>query len=119
MRFLLVLALLAPGVSAHAADPKPARPATQAAAGGPKSIGTFEDWQAATHQEAFAAYQRFLKPHVEKRQRDAAWFSKFFVPSERSRPWLRRLAVDAIFSNLGLSLMIGQLGGKSVLANYR
>ena len=57
MRFLLVPALLAP-VSAYAADPKPARPAAQTAAGardgGPKSIGTFEDWQAATHQEAGA-----------------------------------------------------------------
>lgn len=54
MRFLLVPALLAP-VSAYAADPKPARPAAaQTAAGGPKSIGMFEDWQAATHQEAGA-----------------------------------------------------------------
>ena len=53
MRFLLLLALLAPGLPAHAADPKPARPAAQAAPG-PKSIGTFEDWQAATHQEAGA-----------------------------------------------------------------
>lgn len=75
--------------------------------------------RAATHQEAFGAYQRFLKPQVEKRQRDAAWFSKFFVPSERSRPWLRRLAIDAMFSSLGIGLMMGQFGGKSVLANYK
>lgn len=58
MRSLLCLALLAPGFSAHAADSKPARPAAQPAAGardaGPKSIGAFEDWQAATHQEAGA-----------------------------------------------------------------
>jgi 2-polyprenyl-6-methoxyphenol hydroxylase-like FAD-dependent oxidoreductase len=75
--------------------------------------------RAATHQEAFAAYQRFLKPQVEKRQRDAAWFSKFFVPGERSRPWLRRLATDAIFSNIGIEIMMGQFGAKSALANYR
>ncbi len=30
----------------------PARPAAAPAAGGPHSIGTFEDWQAATHEEA-------------------------------------------------------------------
>lgn len=55
MRLLPLLVLLAP-VPAHAADPKPTRPAAQAvqAAAGPKSIGTFEDWQAATHQEAGA-----------------------------------------------------------------
>lgn len=58
MRLLLLLALLAPGLPAHAADPKPTRSAAQATPGsqapGPKSIGTFEDWQAATHQEAGA-----------------------------------------------------------------
>lgn len=58
MRLLLLLALLAPGLPAHAADPKPTRSAAQAAPGaqapGPKSIGTFEDWQSATHQEAGA-----------------------------------------------------------------
>jgi 2-polyprenyl-6-methoxyphenol hydroxylase-like FAD-dependent oxidoreductase len=75
--------------------------------------------RAATHQEAFAAYQRFLKPQVEKRQRDAAWFSKFFVPNEHSRPWLRRLAVDAIFSNIGIAIMMGQFGSKSALASYK
>jgi 2-polyprenyl-6-methoxyphenol hydroxylase-like FAD-dependent oxidoreductase len=75
--------------------------------------------RAATHQEAFAAYQRFLKPQVEKRQRDAAWFAKFFVPSERSRPWLRRLAIDAILSSLGIAITLGQFGSKSALANYR
>lgn len=58
MRFLLLPALLAPGLPAYAADPKPAQPAAPTAAAaraaGPKSIGTFEDWQAATHQEAGA-----------------------------------------------------------------
>ena len=58
MRLLFLLALLAPGLPAHAADPKPTRSAAQAAPGsqapGPKSMGTFEDWQAATHQEAGA-----------------------------------------------------------------
>lgn len=49
-RHLLLLPLLVLSLPAHAADPKPARPAAQAA--GPKSIGKFDDWQAATHQEA-------------------------------------------------------------------
>jgi hypothetical protein len=41
------------------------------------------------------------------------------VPNEHSRPWLRRLAVDAIFSNIGIAIMMGQFGSKSALANYR
>jgi 2-polyprenyl-6-methoxyphenol hydroxylase-like FAD-dependent oxidoreductase len=75
--------------------------------------------RAATHQEAFSAYQRFLKPQVDKRQRDAAWFAKFFVPGEQSRPWLRRLTIDAIFSTIGIEIMMGLFGSKSALANYR
>ena len=65
MRLLtpLVLLVLAGAASAGAADmqfaqaarPTPAAPqggANQGAAQAPKSIGTFGDWQAATHQEA-------------------------------------------------------------------
>ena len=34
------------------AQPKPVKPAPAPAAGAPKSIGKFDDWQAATHSEA-------------------------------------------------------------------
>ena len=72
-----------------------------------------------SHEEAFAAYQRFLKPPVEKRQRDAARYAKIFVPGEHSRPWLRRLTIDMLFSEIGIQLAMGLLGGKSALADYR
>lgn len=35
-----------------AAQPRPAKPAAPASPTGPKSIGKFDDWQAATHTEA-------------------------------------------------------------------
>ena len=41
---------------------------------------------------AFAAYQAMLKPAVTKRQKDAAAMARYFIPSARSRPWLRRLS---------------------------
>ena len=50
----------------------------------------------ADHAAAFAAYQQFLKPRVDKKQRDAARFARLFVPSRRSRPWLRRLVAQGL-----------------------
>ena len=50
------------------------------------------------HAAAFAAYQTVLKPHVDKKRRDAARFASVFVPSRRSRPWLRRLTLRPLFS---------------------
>lgn len=67
------------------------------------------------HKAAFAAYQSFLKPHVEKRQRDAARFAGIFVPSRRSHPWLRRLALRAFFSEFLLTKGFAFFGTKSVL----
>ena len=52
---VLLPALLAPAPSANAAEPRSSRAAPQKnrpAAAGPKRIGKFDDWQAATHQEA-------------------------------------------------------------------
>jgi 2-polyprenyl-6-methoxyphenol hydroxylase-like FAD-dependent oxidoreductase len=68
------------------------------------------------HRAAFAAYQAFLKPPVEKRQRDAARFVTLFVPSARSRPWLRRLFIRLFFSPLVVRFALGWFGSKSVLA---
>lgn len=64
---------------------------------------------------AFSAYQDFLKPHVEKRRKDAARFAGIFVPSHRSRPWLRRLVLRAIFSRALIRLVLGGFGSKSIL----
>ena len=56
MLFVLSVALLAASLSAGggspaAAQPRPAPGAAPAKPDGPKSIGTFQDWQAATHTE--------------------------------------------------------------------
>jgi 2-polyprenyl-6-methoxyphenol hydroxylase-like FAD-dependent oxidoreductase len=64
---------------------------------------------------AFSAYQDFLKPHVEKRRKDAARFAGIFLPSHRSHPWLRRLVLRAIFSRALIRLVLGGFGSKSIL----
>ena len=69
----------------------------------------------ADHAAAFAAYQRFLKPYVGKKQRDAARFARLFVPSRRSRPWLRQLIIQALFSRALISYGMALFGTKSVL----
>jgi 2-polyprenyl-6-methoxyphenol hydroxylase-like FAD-dependent oxidoreductase len=67
---------------------------------------------------AFAAYQAMLKPAVTKRQKDAAAMAHYFIPSARSRPWLRRLTIKLIFSPPVLPLMFRWFGAKSVLEGY-
>ncbi len=68
------------------------------------------------HHAAFAAYQAYLKPHVEKKQRDAAWLARMFVPSERSRPWLRRAVIRLMFSAPLAKYMLRYAGATSALA---
>jgi 2-polyprenyl-6-methoxyphenol hydroxylase-like FAD-dependent oxidoreductase len=68
------------------------------------------------HETAFAAYQNFLRPHVERRRKDAARFAGLFVPGARSRPWLRRLVIKLLFSNAGLKYGLRFFGSKSALA---
>jgi len=70
------------------------------------------------HIAAFAAYQALLKPAVDERQRDAALFAKVFIPSARSRPWLRRLTIHLMFNPLVLPIVFRWFGVKSVLAGY-
>jgi 2-polyprenyl-6-methoxyphenol hydroxylase-like FAD-dependent oxidoreductase len=70
------------------------------------------------HRAAFAAYQSFLRPHVEKKQRDAAWLAGMFVPTERSRPWLRRLVMRLILSAPLARFTMLYSGAASVLKNY-
>src|SRR5665213_187571 len=50
------------------------------------------------HAAAFAAYQAFMKPAIEKRQKSARQFVGLMVPSTNSREWLRRLFIKVFFS---------------------
>ena len=67
------------------------------------------------HAAAFAAYQAFLKPHVARKQKDAARWARLFVRSPRSRPWLRRLVLKALFSRTLINLGMAAFGTKGVL----
>ena len=57
-----------------------------------------------------------MKPPVDKRQKDAARFVGPFVPTPRSRPWLRRLTIQLFFSAAFLKFGLGLFGTKSALA---
>jgi 2-polyprenyl-6-methoxyphenol hydroxylase-like FAD-dependent oxidoreductase len=67
---------------------------------------------------AFGAYERFLRPHVERKQRQAAKMAATFVPSARSRTWLRRLVVRAMFSPVVMRWTFRLFGVRSVLRDY-
>ena len=67
------------------------------------------------HRAAFAAYQDFLKPHVDRKQRDAARFARLFVRARNSRAWLRRLTIRLLFSRALINLGFAGFGVKSVL----
>jgi 2-polyprenyl-6-methoxyphenol hydroxylase-like FAD-dependent oxidoreductase len=69
-------------------------------------------------EAAFAAYQSMLKPAINQRQRDAALLAKVFIPSTRSRPWLRHLTIRLIFNALVLPLVMRWFGARSVLERY-
>ncbi len=70
----------------------------------------------ADHAAAFAAYQAFLKPPVDKKQTDAARFAGLFVPARRSHPWLRRLIIRALFSRALIGPGLKFFGANSSLA---
>jgi 2-polyprenyl-6-methoxyphenol hydroxylase-like FAD-dependent oxidoreductase len=69
----------------------------------------------ADYRAAFAAYQATLKPHVDRKQKEAAAFARLFVPNRRSQPWLRHLVLRLMFSKIGLPLAMRSFGGRSVL----
>jgi 2-polyprenyl-6-methoxyphenol hydroxylase-like FAD-dependent oxidoreductase len=73
---------------------------------------------AGKHAGAFAAYEALLKPVVTRKQKDAASFERFFIPSRDSWPWLRRLVIKAMFSPLLLPLMFRWFGARSALHDY-
>ena len=68
-----------------------------------------------SHEAAFAAYQAFIKPAVDKRQNDARRFVKIFVPTAKSHAWLRRLFIRTFFNPLVLRYGLAFFGAKSVL----
>ena len=70
------------------------------------------------HVSAFANYQNFLKPPVDKKQKDAARFARVFVPSSGSQLWLRRLALRLLFSRALIKYGMASFGAKSVLAGH-
>lgn len=74
--------------------------------------------QHGNHRDAFSAYQDFLKPHVDKRRRDAARFAGIFVPSASSLPWMRRLVLRLMFSRPLLPLVLRGFGSRSVLEGF-
>ena len=72
----------------------------------------------ATTDLAFAAYEAKLKPVVAAKQNEAAQFARYFIPSARSRPWVRRLFIRLMFSPLLLPLVFRWFGARSVLEGY-
>jgi 2-polyprenyl-6-methoxyphenol hydroxylase-like FAD-dependent oxidoreductase len=67
------------------------------------------------HAAAFAAYEAFMRPHVMKRQRDAATLSRLFVPTQRSWPILRRTVTRLILSRLVMRYVLRYFGSQSFL----
>jgi 2-polyprenyl-6-methoxyphenol hydroxylase-like FAD-dependent oxidoreductase len=67
---------------------------------------------------AFSAYERFLKPFISKKQKDAAKLSKTFVPSIDSNMTLRHIAIRIIFSRIFLKYGLSRFGSKSILKEY-
>ncbi|MGH6663982.1 MAG: FAD-dependent monooxygenase [Pseudolabrys sp.] len=70
------------------------------------------------HVSAFANYQNFLKPPVDKKQKDAARFARLFVPSPGSQMWLRRLVLRLLFSRALIKYGMASFGANSVFAGH-
>ena len=70
------------------------------------------------HAAAFEAYERFLTPHVARKQDAAARVASRFVPSADSWMWLRRLTLRAIFNRFLLRPVMRSMGSRSVLRGY-
>jgi len=96
-------------------------PAGQSVCGGPPVMMLLlvgSDAQSSDYAAGFAAYQAMLKPAVAKRQKDAAAMARYFIPSKRARPWLRRLVIKLMFSPPVLPLVFRRFGARSVLEGY-
>jgi len=71
------------------------------------------------HEAAFSAYEKFLRPAVEKKQKEAASFARIVVPSARSHPWLRRTVTKLLFNNTMIRYGMSFFGKESALEGYR
>jgi 2-polyprenyl-6-methoxyphenol hydroxylase-like FAD-dependent oxidoreductase len=71
------------------------------------------------HVAAFGAYERRLRPYVERKQKAARGFASSFVPKTAFGLWLRNLSLVAT-TTLGLTSLLfrNQLGDPLKLANY-
>lgn len=74
---------------------------------------------AGNYAEAFAAYERRLRPYVERKQKGARGFASSFVPKSAFGLWLRNLSLEAT-SRLGLTKLLfgAQLGDPMRLEDY-
>jgi 2-polyprenyl-6-methoxyphenol hydroxylase-like FAD-dependent oxidoreductase len=72
----------------------------------------------AGYEAAFRAYKALMAPAVMKRQIEAERFARIAMPTEKSRPWLRRIATQLLFSRPGLQFAMQAFGAKSVLEGY-
>jgi 2-polyprenyl-6-methoxyphenol hydroxylase-like FAD-dependent oxidoreductase len=71
------------------------------------------------HVAAFGAYERRLRPYVERKQKAARGFASSFVPKTAFGLWLRNLSLVAT-TTLGLTSLLfrNQLGDPLKLASY-
>ncbi|HTY14930.1 MAG TPA: FAD-dependent monooxygenase [Methanoregulaceae archaeon] len=71
------------------------------------------------HIEALSAYENFLKPHVGKKQDEAARTAKEFVPHSRFEMLYRYPLMRIAFSGFFVRKLFAGFGAKSILAGYR
>ena len=72
------------------------------------------------HAHAFTAYERKLRPYVERKQKGARAFANSFVPKNAFGLWARNFAINAV-TRLGLTglLFRAQLADPIELGRYR
>ncbi len=71
------------------------------------------------HAPAFLAYERFLRPHVERKQAAAVKLAGQMVPGKHARMWLRRLVIRTMFSPFLLPFTLRNMGSRSALRGYK
>lgn len=72
------------------------------------------------HTQAFEAYEKRLRPYVERKQKGARGFAGSFVPRTALGLWLRNVSINAA-GQLGLTRLLfgAQLNDPVKLATYR
>ena len=67
---------------------------------------------------AFVEYEKFLRPFIEKKQRDAVRNADTFVPRSRLQMLYRYPLLRLVFSNLLIKRFFTAFGTKSILTGY-